>query len=215
MKHKILYSILNDQQLSDWEGSINSNITSLILYSDQLIWWKKKINLISRHVSHETILEHVKHSLLIGVLESFKDSTTIIDAGSGGGLPGIPLSMCYPKKQFIVNDIVAKKVMAMKQMGFKLRLSNMKTVFGSIAKQKISPGQLVITKHAFKIDELVGLLKNQLWEKLLFLKGVNEAEPEIKKLDIPVSSNIIELDMSIENPFYKGKSIVEITRINE
>ncbi len=215
MKHQILYSILNDKQHSEWEALIHSNIESLLLYSDQVLWWNKKVNLVSRDVSHETILEHIKHSLLLSVIESFKKSEKIFDTGSGSGMPGIPLSICFPKKQFIVNDIVSKKVMAMKQIGFKMKLNNLRTSQGSIAKQNISHQELLVTKHAFKVHELVKLLGKQPWKRILFLKGVNEAEPEIKKLDIPVSSNIIELDTSIHHPFYKGKGIVEITRFHE
>ncbi|MGB0346141.1 MAG: 16S rRNA (guanine(527)-N(7))-methyltransferase RsmG [Balneolaceae bacterium] len=214
MKHQIQYSILTDEQLSEWEKLVNNNIESLILYSDQLLWWNKKVNLVSRDVSHETVLEHIKHSLLLSVVNSFKSANNIIDTGSGGGLPGIPLSICFPQKQFVLNDIVAKKVMAMKQMGFKLKLSNLKTASGSIAHQPIT-NELIITKHAFKVDELVGLLDDLPWKKLLFLKGANEAEPEIKRLDIPVSSNIIELDTSFDDPFYKGKGIVEVSRVDE
>ncbi len=214
MKHQIQYSILTDEQLSEWNKLVNEHVESLLLYSDQLLWWNQKLNLVSRDVSHETIFEHIKHSLLISTITSFKKSDKIIDTGSGGGLPGIPLAICFPEKQFVLNDIVAKKVMAMKQMGFKLNLKNVKTSAGSISKQEVDD-HLIITKHAFKVDELVGLLGNLPWKKLLFLKGTNEAEPEIKRLDIPVSSNIIELDMSIDDTFYKGKGMVEVTRINE
>lgn len=215
MKHKIHYSILTEKQFLSWKELVDSNIESLLLYSDQLLWWNKKINLVSRDVSHETILEHIKHSLLLAVTDVFINATTIVDTGSGGGLPGIPLALCFSDKQFLLNDIVSKKVMAMKQMGFKLRLPNVTTSAGSIAKQNITSDQLIITKHAFKIDELVNLLGDLPWKNLLFLKGVNEAELEIRKLDIPVSSNIVELDVSVKDPFYKAKAIVEITRINE
>lgn len=215
MKHQIQYSILTDNQLSEWEKLVNNNIETLILYSDQLLWWNKKVNLVSRDVSHETVLEHIKHSLILSTVDSFKVSENIIDTGSGGGLPGIPLSICFPEKQFVVNDIVSKKVMAMKQVGFKLKLTNLKTASGSIAQQAFEEDHLIITKHAFKVDELILLLGNNPWKKLIFLKGANEAEPEIKRLDIPVSSNIIELDVSIEDPFYKGKALVEISRIDE
>jgi 16S rRNA (guanine527-N7)-methyltransferase len=215
VKHQIQYSILTDKQLAEWEKLVKDNIESLLLYSDQLLWWNKKANLVSRDVSHETVLEHIKHSLLLGAVDSFKSSEKLIDTGSGGGLPGIPLSICFPDKQIVVNDIISKKVMAMKQIGFKLNLSNLKTAPGSIAHQSLEENQLIITKHSFKVDELVELLGNLPWKKLLFLKGANEAEPEIKRLDIPVSSNIIELDVSFDDPFYKGKGIVEINRLNE
>ncbi len=215
MKHQITYSILTDEQLSDWKNTITENIQSLILYSDQLLWWNKKVNLVSRDVSHETIVEHIKHSLLLSTLNCFKKADQIIDTGSGGGLPGIPLAICFPEKQFILNDIVSKKVMALKQMGFKLKLANVKTAGGSIAQQRIENNQLVVTKHAFKVDELITLLGESDWDSIAFLKGANETEPEIHRLNIPVSSNIIEIDATSNDPFYKGKAIVEIRRKNE
>lgn len=215
MKHQILYSILTDQQLNHWEKLVNNNIESLLLYSDQLLWWNKKINLISRDVSHETVFEHIKHSLIIGALDCVQKAEHIIDAGSGGGIPGIPLALSYPNKTILLNDIVSKKVMSMKQIAYKLKLDNVSTVHGSVALLEMGASQLVVSKHAFKVDELVGLLGDRKWSTLIFLKGANEAESEIRKLDIPVSSNIIELEMSLDDPFYKGKGIVEVRKLNE
>ena len=215
MKHRITYSILTDEHISEWETIINNNIQSLILYSDQLLWWNKKINVVSRDVSHETVVEHIKHSLLLSTLYWFKKAEKIIDTGSGGGLPGIPLAMCFPEKQFILNDIVSKKVMAMKQIGFKLKLANVKTAQGSIEKQRIEKNQLVVTKHTFKVDVLVKLMAQSNWKTILFLKGVHEAELEIHRLNIPISCNIIEIDASVDDPFYKEKAIVEVKRKDE
>jgi len=213
VKHRIEYLILDDSQLAQWESLYTSKKGKLSEYASQLLWWNKKINLVSRDVSHETILEHIKHSLVLGVIESVKKADTIIDTGSGGGLPGIPLAICFPEKEVILNDIVSKKMMAVKQMAQKMKLPNVTTISGSIANQRVDQNTLVITKHAFKVDELVSHLSEKEWETVLFLKGASEAEEEIKRLDIPVSSNIIELDAGLEDPFYKGKAIVEIRRI--
>ena len=97
MKHQILYSILNDNQLSEWKALIDSNIESLLLYLDQVLWWNKKVNLVSRDVSHETILEHIQHSLLLSVIDSFKESERIFDTGSGSGMPH-PFIYMFSKK---------------------------------------------------------------------------------------------------------------------
>lgn len=215
MKHQIQYSILTDEQHSEWNRMIFEHRNALICYADQLLWWNTKVNLVSRDVSHETIIEHIKHSLLLGTMESLARSKRVIDTGSGGGLPGIPLSICFPEKRFLLNDIVSKKVMSMKQMAFKLNLPNVKTEAESIERLRVLQGDIIVTKHAFKIDQLVNYLSDSNWKTLLFLKGVLEAEPEIKRLDIPVSSNIIELDTSIDDPFYKGKGIIEVNRIDE
>lgn len=215
MKHRIEYLILDDLQTAEWGNLFESKRGNLSEYASQLLWWNKKINLVSRDVSHETILAHIKHSLVLGVIEGFKKADTIIDTGSGGGLPGIPLAICFPEKKFILNDIVSKKMMAVKQMAQKMKLSNVTTISGSIANQEVDQNTLVLTKHAFKVDELVSHLSGKKWEMILFLKGGSEAGEEIKRLDIPVSSNIIELDAGLEDPFYKGKAIVEIRRMHE
>ena len=215
MKHSISFFEFTVDQISHVESLIQKNHGLLSEYVSQLRWWNKKVNLVSRDVSHETLMEHVAHSLLISQVEVFQESDSILDTGSGGGLPGVPLAVCFPEKQFLLNDIVAKKMMTVKQIGVKLKLSNMKTRTDSVANIQITKNQLVVSKHAFKVYGLIDLLKGSEWRNILFLKGEEEAQQEIEKVEEPVSASIINLDSVLSSEFYRGKAIVHIHRINE
>lgn len=180
-------------------------------YVEQLLWWNEKINLVSRDVSRETVLHHVEHSLVVAVSELFQNATQIIDAGTGGGLPGIPLGIVATEKKVLLNDIVSKKMMACKQMIFKMGLRNVSVQDGSIEAVEIDKGSVIVSKHAFKINDLVGLLGDKNWEGIVLLKGVGEIEEELNGIDLPLKINVFSLD-SFQDSFYSGKALVEITK---
>lgn len=211
VKHRVTYIPISTQSLKGLNSLLDKNHVKLNLYAEQLLWWNNKVNLVSRSVSHETILEHIKHSLLISTLESFQNSPEIIDTGTGGGLPGIPLSICFPEKNFLLNDIVSKKLMVVKQIISKIRLKNTLTNSTSIANVDVEKS-LIITKHAFKIFELTTFLEGQDWERIIFLKGEKEVEQELIRINDPLDVVVHTLDKVIESDFYKGKSIVEVIK---
>lgn len=211
VKHQVTYIPISTQSLKGLNSLLDKNHVKLNLYAEQLLWWNNKVNLVSRSVSHETILEHIKHSLLISTLESFQNSPEIIDTGTGGGLPGIPLSICFPEKNFLLNDIVSKKLMVVKQIISKIRLKNTLTNSASIANVDVEKS-LIITKHAFKIFELTTFLEGQDWERIIFLKGEKEVEQELIRINDPLDVVVHTLDKVIESDFYKGKSIVEVIK---
>lgn len=180
-------------------------------YIKQLLWWNKRVNLVSRDVSRETLTHHVEHSLIISQANLFQKAAKIIDAGAGGGLPGIPLGIVSPKKEILLNDIVNKKVMACKQMALKLGINNVSTLPGSIERVDISKEHLVVSKHAFKINDLIALLEGKNWQNVILLKGGEEIEQELSGIKIPLSIHISSL-ATFDNSFYDGKALVEITR---
>lgn len=211
VKHSIEYSEIPKEGLSFLNNLLDQHFLRLQEYAELLLWWNSRINLVSRDVSHETLFEHIKHSLLISTIESFQGAEGIIDTGSGGGLPGIPLAICHPEKSFILNDIVSKKMMAAKQMAGKLKLKNVLTISGSISEVELNKS-LIVSKHAFKIFELVDHLGKKEWGDIIFLKGEHEVENELRKVDSPLNVRVTTLDNVLESDFYKGKSIVEIKR---
>lgn len=213
VKHQIAHSSISEESLTKLNDLLDKNFVKLSQYSEELFWWNSKVNLVSRDVSHETILEHIKHSLLVATIESFGSATKIIDTGTGGGLPGIPLAICFPEKEFLLNDIVSKKLVAGKQILRKLKITNATTESGSIANVEIGNQDLIITKHAFKVFELTNYLEGKNWRKLVFLKGEREATEELTSIEEPLNVSITNLDKVIDNPFYKGKAIVEVTRL--
>lgn len=212
VKHSISHTALTDREMKAIIDLEKEYSAQLHKYAEQLLWWNERVNLVSREVSRETISEHIRHSLLISVTSSFKNAKKVIDTGTGGGLPGLPLAVCYTEKHFILNDIVTKKLMAVKQMGLKLKLHNAEVLSGAIENVEIAPEALIISKHAFKADDLIGYLSGKPWKSLVFLKGAEEAEAELNKVKDPLGVRIIHLDKNFEGDFYKGKAVVEVER---
>lgn len=191
---------------------IQANRSMFELYVDKLLWWNEKINLISRDVSRETIWEHVRHSLLLSSFNAFKQAKCVVDAGTGGGLPGIPLALAHPKKEFILNDIVSKKIMAVKQMKRELSLTeHVKTVSKSIEEVRIENEFLLISKHAFKIRELYKFTAHLPWTAIALYKSIDIAD-ELDEVKVPLNITIHKLFPNSDNSFYKGKGIVIIRR---
>lgn len=194
-------------------GSLLSITTGLETYADQLIWWNNKVNLVSRNVSRETIQGHIRHSLCLMQVPVFNDYEYIIDTGTGGGLPGMPLAICNSEKKFLLNDIVGKKILAVKEMTKALKLENLSTYSGSIEAIPLEQSELVISKHAFKINDLVGML-DERWKDVLLLKGM-EFEEELEGLEIPLDIKVYDLYAESGEEFYNGKAIVHLRKLNE
>lgn len=191
------------------DALIKKNQEKLEQYLEKLLWWNQRVNLVSRDVSRETVWEHIRHSLIIRNLPSFQEQELFIDAGTGGGLPGIPLAITHPSKHFVLNDLVTKKCLALKQMAKQLELKNIGIVDGSIEHLQHDEECVLISKHAFKINSLYKMSSHLSWKKMIFYKGI-DFKDELK--DIPEPLNIISLTLEKGSNFYKGKAILIIDR---
>lgn len=212
MEHEIKYSSLSEEEAGSTRELYQSKKALFSEYIDRLMWWNKKINLVSRDVSRETITQHVKHSLMIAGSRLYKDAILITDSGTGGGLPGIPLAIASPEKEILLNDVVSKKVMACKHMASGLLLKNISSSSLSIEEVEMHDPTLVISKHAFKINDLIALLGDKNWNGIILLKGKEEVEQELEGLKEPLKINIIDLYAGFQDEFYRGKAMVEIEK---
>ena len=207
--HSVNTHNVSRETFSETDELISHYREKLESYLDQLLWWNKRVNLVSRNVSRETIWEHVRHSLLLSQFDIFKSSEIIVDAGTGGGLPGIPLSITHPQKHFVLNDLVTKKCLAMKQMAQKLELKNLGIIDGSIENLEQDQPFLLISKHAFKINELYKMTSSLPWKNMVLYKGENfEGEFE----GIEKSLQIDSYNLSKDSKFYHGKALIVIGR---
>ncbi len=212
-QNDITYQNVPRETFSSVDELIQKNEEPITRYLDRLLWWNKRINLVSRDVSRETIREHIRHSLLLSGLDCYKNSSLVVDTGTGGGLPGLPLSIISPEKEFILNDIVTKKVMALKQMVQTLGLKNVSAIDFSIAKATIDSPFLLISKHAFKINDLFRMTSSLPWQQMVFYKGM-DFEEELDSIDTPLSIMVFDLFEESRQDFYKDKAIVVIREIN-
>lgn len=193
------------------EGLLKKHRGKLQDYLDQLLWWNKRINLVSRDVPRETVWEHIRHSLILTQFDAYQNSQLVVDAGTGGGLPGLPLSIISGDRKFILNDIVSKKVLAVKQMVKQLGLKNVAAKDKSVAELRVESPFLLITKHAFKIDNIYHLTAGLPWTKMIFYKGINFVD-EIKDITTPLSVSVHNLFEETGEEFYKDKAIIMVSR---
>ena len=101
-------------------------------YCELLRDWNSKINLVSRKDMDRLEIKHLAHCLTITKFLRLMPKTRILDVGTGGGLPGIPMAICYPQAKFTLMDSIAKKVMVVENMTNKLGLSNVSVRRGRV-----------------------------------------------------------------------------------
>lgn len=212
MKHPINTVQIDSEILYKARELYSSHSNQLEEYIDLLLDWNEKINLVSRNVSRETVREHVIHSLLPIPLGLVQWHNKWIDTGTGGGLPGIPLAICEAKKTWFLNDNVRKKMRAVEDIVQTMELTNTGTIAKSISLIQLEKGTGIVTKHAFKIRDLLKHLDSQPWETILMWKGVGDVEEEVRRSGKDLNVTIYAFDFGKDEPFYEGKGIVKIER---
>ena len=134
------------------DDQINKYIKLEALYHD----WNLKINVVSRKDIDELYLRHVLHSMAIAKVITFKPNTTILDVGTGGGFPGIPLAILYPECSFHLVDSIAKKLKVVEEVVAGLDLKNVKTSHTRVEEIK-GDYDFIVSRN-----EDYGKIKNQL-----------------------------------------------------
>lgn len=168
------------------------------LYHD----WNSKINVISRKDIDALYEHHVLHSLAIAKIIKFRPQTRVLDLGTGGGFPGIPLAIMFPETKFKLIDGTGKKIMVVKEVAKAIGLEN------CVAEQLRGENEtgkydFVVSRAVMPLPELVNLVKknvaspqhNSLPNGLLCLKGgniTNEIKPYKKIADITDLGNIFD-----------------------
>ena len=191
----------------------DENEKKLEAYLDRLLGWNEKINLVSRSVSRETVREHVVHSLLPMAIGLTQRHTKWIDSGTGGGLPGIPLAICKSgDSQWWLNDNRKSKMKAVSDIVESLKLKNAQVLAKSISLVDLKKGTGIVTKHAFKVDDLLRLLGSKPWKTIVMWKGVEGAEEELRQSKKKLNATIYRFQFGEEEEFYEGKGLLLIER---
>ncbi|SDW57934.1 16S rRNA (guanine(527)-N(7))-methyltransferase RsmG [Aequorivita viscosa] len=179
------------------------------LYED----WNIKINVVSRKDIDELYLRHVLHSLGIAKIQSFLPGSKILDVGTGGGFPGIPLAILYPEVQFHLVDSIGKKIKVVAEVVEGLQLKNVKATNDRV--ENVSGKyDFIVSRAVAQMETFVHwvngkVAKKSLHEKkngILYLKGGDLTE----ELKIYRNAVIYPLNEYFEEDFYETKSVVHL-----
>ena len=175
-------------------------------------YWNQKINLISRKDNSQLYLRHVLHSLSIARLIKFKINSDILDVGTGGGFPGLPLAILFPNVNFYLNDSIKKKISVVKDISNSLNLSNI-NIIHSRAEVIDKKFDFIVSRAVTNMSGFIKLVKNKFHEEskheiengILYLKG-GDLRKELRNINHK-SYPIINY---FEEPYFETKQIIYV-----
>ena len=178
--------------------------------------WNEKINVISRKDMDGLYEKHILHSLGIAKVMPFADGTKVLDVGTGGGFPGIPLAIFFPEVSFTLIDSIGKKIKVVEAVSEGLGLKNVTAVHGRAEKLK-EKFHFVVSRAVTQMPEFLRWLKgkfekeqfNEKHNGVLYLKGGDLAE-ELAGL----RCEIFQLKNYFEEEFFDTKKVVYLSKGN-
>ena len=179
------------------------------LYQD----WNLKINVVSRKDIDELYLRHVLHSLGIAKVMRFKDGGKILDVGTGGGFPGIPLAILFPECSFHLVDSIAKKLKVVDEVVEGLGLTNVKTTHSRV-EEIDGTYDFIVSRAVAAMPTFVHWVKGKIAKKqnhelkngILYLKGGDLTE-ELKGYK---TTTIYNLNDYFQEDFFETKKVVHL-----
>jgi len=180
------------------------------LYKD----WNSKVNVISRQDIDTLYERHVLHSLGIAKVMQFKSGTSVLDVGTGGGFPGIPLAIMFPDTQFHLVDSIGKKIRVVQEIAGALDLKNVKAE--QIRAEKLEDTyEFVVSRAVTRITPFVGWVRknisrnsfHSLRNGILYLKGGDLAE-ELAELNM--KTRTYDLSDYFTEEFFETKKVVYV-----
>ena len=181
---------------------------------DLYTYWNDKINVISRKDIENIYLRHILHSLAIAKFINFKNGTTVLDLGTGGGFPGIPLSIIFPNTNFILSDSIKKKILVVNEVVKQLGLENVKSEW-SRAENLNHKYDFLVTRAVAKMPKIIEWSKgnfnpisiNDISNGIIALKGGDVAE-ELLGIE---QKKIVDIKNFFDNHYFIDKKIVYVS----
>ncbi len=187
--------------------------------------WNSKINVISRKDIDKLYLHHILHSLAIAkyVNENnlFEDGMRVMDVGTGGGFPGVPLAILYPNVEFVLVDSIGKKIKVVEEVASAIGLKNVSAVKGRAEEVKGS-FDYIVSRAVTDLSNFMPWVKGKYKNGILYLKGgditqggalYNELKEASFKYKIkPDNLRIKDIKEWFEDPFFEEKRLIHIKR---
>lgn len=178
--------------------------------------WNEKINVISRKDMESLYEKHVLHSLGIAKAMEFAPGTKVLDIGTGGGFPGIPLAILFPESEFTLIDSIGKKITVVQAVAEGVGLTNVTAIHGRAEKVK-EKFHFVVSRAVTQMPEFLRWLKGKFEKEqfntrhngVLYLKGGDLAE-ELAG----IRCEIISLKNYFEEEFFETKKVVYLSKGN-
>lgn len=179
------------------------------LYQD----WNSKINVISRKDIDELYIKHVLHSLAIAKIQKFEAGSSVLDVGTGGGFPGIPLAILFPETHFYLIDVIAKKIKVVQDVADNLGLKNVKAE--QIRAENVKGNfDFIVSRAVTNMPDFVSWIKNKIKKQhnhalkngILYLKGGDLTE-ELKDFPKAIQYPISDF---FSDDFFETKKVVHL-----
>ena len=176
-------------------------------------YWNSKVNLISRKDIDNVEINHILHSLSIVKIVRFKDSTLVMDVGTGGGLPGIPLAIFFPKVNFTLIDSIGKKIKVVKSICSELSINNVNAINDRV-ENHFDHYDFVLSRAVTRMDKFYKLVNknfrsnssNKIKNGIISLKGGTLYE-ELKDFN---DKKIYDVNKFFNHEFFQTKKIIHI-----
>ncbi len=179
------------------------------LYQD----WNSKINVISRKDIDQLYVKHVLHSLAIAKIQKFEPGTYVLDVGTGGGFPGIPLAILFPDTRFYLIDVILKKINVVKAVAESLELKNVKAE--QIRAENVKGDfDFIVSRAVTNMPDFVSWIKDKIKKQqkhelqngILYLKG-GDLREELASFPNAKEYNISDF---FEDDFFETKKVVHL-----
>jgi len=179
------------------------------LYQD----WNAKINVISRKDIEALYIKHVLHSLAIAKIQKFAPGTYVLDVGTGGGFPGIPLAILFPETRFFLIDVIAKKIKVVQAIAEALELKNVKAE--QLRAENVKGDfDFIVSRAVTNMPDFVSWIKDKIKKQnkhelkngILYLKG-GDLTKELASFPKATEYNIADF---FSDEFFETKKVVHL-----
>ena len=176
--------------------------------------WNSQINLVSRKDIDQFFMRHVLHSLAISKAMKFADGTKVLDVGTGGGLPGLPLAILYPEVEFVLCDSIGKKIKVVKALIQDLGLKNVKA-YHLRANEVLGKFDFIVSRAVTRMNKFLPWVENKVSNRcinplpngILYLKGGN-LQSELREINR--ASEVLPISDWFNEEFFETKAVVYV-----